>query len=164
MSSLAIGCSSYVNIPAQPGDLASHNPNMGSVQQVITEALDAVLKQNPIDNKFALLLPEETTAKTYAAVVSKLDKNASWPGNKSRNEISVIEVRKILIRGVEARVDIIQPIDPANPAIEQVVSAKLQWHPFKGWVTQRLHKWRLSLEDAMPLSAQDTRRAGDTLD
>lgn len=151
------GCSSYVNLPAQPGDMASHNPNDATVRDVVGEALSAVVKQYPFEGTFAILLPEKTTADTYEVITTKAGKNAVWPGNKSRNELPVLEVKRVQVRSQAARVDITRPVGTGLASgEEQVVTVDLKWNPFRGWVAQRVQPWRMSVDNAMRVSGEGT--------
>lgn len=150
------GCAAYVNIPAQLGDLAGHNPNDATVRMVLGEALRGVLLEHPFDGTFAILLPERTTSKTYDAVASKVSKLAVWPGSRDRTDLPLLEVKQILVRGQSARVDVIRQLDGTQPEPrEQLVTVDLHWHPLKGWLVQRLQGWRLSVQDALAVHADE---------
>lgn len=174
---LLTGCSVYVNIPAIEGDMAKHDPNSPDVRPVIVEALQAVATEANFKTQYAILLPEKTTARTYSAVVSRIGKQAVWPGNQSRGELPILEIRRIGIRAQDARVDIIRPLpgaqtqqadvnqpeqaaepdsdapykhpvpEPATPG--QVVTVSLNYHPMKGWVVQRIRAWKLPVETVL---------------
>ncbi|MAE62536.1 MAG: hypothetical protein CMJ49_14410, partial [Planctomycetaceae bacterium] len=51
------GCATYVNIPAQQGDFASHNPNDWTVRRVTAAALTHLLTNadagQPVDGPYA---------------------------------------------------------------------------------------------------------------
>ncbi len=155
---LASGCSTYINIPPQDGDLAQHSPNGATVRLVVSEALHAVVQQYPFDGSYAVLLPEDTTAQTYSEVVSRINDGAVWPGNKDRSDLPIIEVKNIRVRGQDARVDIVWPGEAdeehADPQ-PQAVTVSMHWHPFKGWVSQRVRVWRLPIEEALRLTLGD---------
>ncbi len=152
------GCANYVNIPAQRGDWAMHNPNGSTVKLVLGEALRAVLKKHPFESKFAILLPENTTAKTYGAVASTVSTEAVWPGNRGRSDLPILEVKQLLIRGQDARVNIIRPVNRQAPmgSQEQLATVDLTWHPLQGWLAQRVRDWRLPVEEALRISADAT--------
>ncbi len=154
-SALMSGCLGYVNIPPQKGDIAVHNPNMVTVRHVLAEALNQMVQAYPFEGRFAVLLPEDTTSDTYEQVVPKVSKKAVWPGNPERDEIPVLEVKRIRIRGQDAQVDIVRPLHGDQKDVSQVVTATLKWHPLQGWVTQRLRAWELSTDDAMRFTLED---------
>ena len=151
------GCMTYVNIPPQDGDLASHNPNHPAVCEVLGEALPAIVNAYPVEGQFAILLPDKTTAKTYGQVAEKTGENALWPGNHDRTEIPILDVRQIYIRGQQARVDVVRPVETADKTgtIDQVVTVELFWHPLQGWLPKRVRAWRLPVGDALRLSSND---------
>jgi len=147
---VGVGCTTYVNIPAQTGDLATHNPNDLTVRTILGEALSKVAKEYPFEGSFAILLPEQTTDTTYREVASMVGSQALWPGNPERSDLPTLEVKRIAIRRQEARVDIIRPTDHGQPDSRlQLITATLHWHPMKGWVVQRLRPWRISIEQAL---------------
>ncbi|NJL30392.1 MAG: hypothetical protein HC898_01480 [Phycisphaerales bacterium] len=65
-------------------------------------------------------------------------------------DMPVIEVRHVRIRSWLAQVDVIRPADPRNPAgLQQLVSVHLKYSWGLGWSVDRLHLWRIPLEDAL---------------
>ena len=154
---LLCGCTNYVNIPAQPGDVAGHNPNRHVVRVVLSESLQAVLKKHPFEGPFAILLPETTSTKTYDFVASKTSKQAVWPGNKTRSDLPILEVKQLRIRGQDASVDIVRAttahLESGSP--NQVVTVDLKWHPLQGWLTQRIRGWRLAVDDVLRTSRDE---------
>lgn len=77
MAALA-GCSTYVNIPPQTGDMAGNNPNVDGVVEVQTVALRAMVERTLITGPFKLILPAGTTAETYAAIDKELGGKAVY--------------------------------------------------------------------------------------
>ena len=147
---VSVGCTTYVNIPAQTGDLASHNPNDLTVRTVLGEAISNVVKTYPFEGSFAILLPEHTTDTTYREIASMVGSQALWPGDPTRSDLPTLEVRRVAIRRQEARVDIIRPTDHDQPESRlQLITVSLHWHPMKGWLVQRLTPWRISVEQAL---------------
>lgn len=155
------GCATYVNIPAQRGDFARHNPNDRVVQAVLVESLQAVAKTYPVEGSFALILPIDTSVKTYKAVAKKTGEQAVWPGNRDREDLPVLEVKQILIRRQDALVDIVRSFHPKtdqqnDQPLDQVMTVELQWHPLQGWLTQRVRPWNVTVEKAFWVSADET--------
>ena len=148
------GCVTYVNIPPQDGDIATHNPNDTVVREVLVESLRAIAKQYPFEGEFAILLPAETSSETYGKVATSTSENALWPGNKDRTDLPILDVRQIRIRGQQARVDVVRPLNSHDPVdlAEQVVTAELFWHPLQGWLIRRIRAWRLPVSDVLRLS------------
>lgn len=75
---------------------------------------------------------------------------ALWPGDPDRSDLPTLEVRRVAIRRQDARVDIIGPTNHGQPDSRlQLITASLHWHPMKGWGVQRLKPWRMSVEQAL---------------
>ena len=62
----------YINIPAQPGDIARHDPNLAKVGEVMTVAVQAAARERPIRGDFLVVLPEGTAEPTYQQVIRDL--------------------------------------------------------------------------------------------
>jgi len=152
---LSSGCIAYVNIPAQPGDFARHNPNDRAVRIVLTEAINAVNKKFPVEGKFAILLPQDTTTKTYHAVSKKSGKQAVWPGNTDRTDLPVLTIKQIRIRRQDAWVDIVRSTHNDGKQTDQLMTVEMKWHPLQGWLIQRLRVWGVKAEDALWKSEQE---------
>lgn len=154
---VASGCTTYVNIPGQLGDFARHNPNDLAVRAVLAESLTAIAEAYPVEDQFAILLPDTTTAETYHAVTKKTNKQAVWPGNKDRADLPILEVKQVRIRRQDAWVDIVRTLHSNSEQMEEmIVTVELKWHPLQGWLTQRVRPWNLTMENAFWVSADET--------
>lgn len=147
---LAAGCATYVNIPPHPGDLAAHDPNLETVQQVCRAALQAVLEDQPIEGPYQFVLPAGSSPVTYEKTAVALGHQARWKVEGTETDLPVLEVRQVRIRGWVAQADVIRPLNPQDPkGPQQMVTVDLQWDAGRGWYARRLYLWRLSVEQAL---------------
>ena len=145
-----IGCTTYVNIPPQPGDVAVHDDDDDTVREVITESLRTVIQQRSIQGPVAIKLPDgrirrhfiRTTMDTTGLIdVWPVDAQAPDDPDMTGNAIG-LEVRQIRIRGWSAGVDVLMRLDPQQlHTQDQLVTVDLQWHAMHGWVVDRTRFW-----------------------
>ncbi|MEX0746343.1 MAG: hypothetical protein WD118_12130 [Phycisphaeraceae bacterium] len=129
----------YVNIPAQRGGVALNNPNASNVRIVETLALDAVLRDRPLDGPVLINLPEGTEASTYAAVAAELDATVVTPHDEATEPASTLTVRAVRIRSSRGEVDVIRP---RGGQAQQLVTVHLSVSPLSGWSVDRVHAWQ----------------------
>lgn len=140
---------SYVNIPPQDNDVATHDPNHRVVVDVIAEAYRALLVERPMDERFQVILPEGTTPKTYGRLMERVDKLAMWSSDGSIKEMPVIEVSQVRIRGLSAEVDLIRPVRPDDRrAVPHIATIYMDRQPFGDWVARRVKHWQISAVEA----------------
>lgn len=145
------GCATYVNIPAQGGDVARHDPNLDTVQQVIGAAMAAVLADQPIDGPFQIILPRGTNTPIGENMARSLDPRASWNRGTQTPNMPALNARQVRVRGWYAQVDVIRTLSDNNP---QLITVDLKWNPVDGWLSQRLRLWRIPVEEALIQSAR----------
>lgn len=137
---LAFGCQTYVNIPKQDADTASHDPNGKTVRTVVTKALRYAIDEAGITEPVQIMLPANTEKLTYANVVENLGEQAVSPFEEDvPNLAGIVFAKGIRIRGTEGEVDIARPV---GDGVDQLVTVYLDWQPLKGWEAFRLHVWR----------------------
>lgn len=146
---IGTGCATYVNIPPQPGDVARHDPNDLSIVQAMGEALNAAVVDQPIQGRYAIVLPEGVSADSYKVVAARLGEAAVWPGDVERPDIPLVEVKEVRIRGLSAQVDIVRPTSPTVGAPGQVVTVYLQQNPVTGWHVEQVRIWRANVQDVL---------------
>lgn len=143
------GCTPWVNIPAQAGDAASHNPNTETVQEVTIVAVRAAIADSPVaESSFQLVLPEKTLPAIYELMTPKISANATWSADAPAAGSPVVEVRRISIRGDNAEVDVLRPIFGGTGA-SQVVTVDLSWDAITSWRADRVKVWRVRSDDAL---------------
>lgn len=158
------GCSTYVNIPPQTGDVAGNDPNVIDVVTVQAKALKAVIEDRPSTRmKYMFFLPPGSNTQSYAVVQEELGDLATH-GLKLPDASSIpvegdvvkpppAQVRQVMVRGWTAQIDIVRPSDPNVPGTPlQLVTAYLKWHFFDGWYVQRLHAWHIPVDSALQRS------------
>jgi hypothetical protein len=139
------GCAPYVNIPHQPGDLASHNPNNASVQRVTRIALDYTLMRYPPRDIYMVALPPGSNMETYRFVLKDLPDGGGIIGQGMGDE-PVYEVATVYIRGADAQVDIIPPaIGTGQPRLFTVYLD----YTWTGWRVERARQWNIPVEQAL---------------
>ncbi len=144
------GCGQYVNIPEDAGDVAANSPNLLNVRQTAVAAVQAVLEDRPLGRSYRLVLPVGTSDDTYAYAMRELGPDASWSDQSPPTDMPVIDVRHVRIRSWLAQVDVIRPVDPRQPSgMQQLMSVYLKFDWGRGWYVDRLHLWRIPLEDAL---------------
>lgn len=141
------GCSPWVNIPAQRGDLASHDPNTSTVHKAVTVALKHTLEQYPPAGAYAVIMPEGASTQTMAKLNAALPEGAGATADAT-GRIPVYRVASIRIRGWDGQVDI---IPPAGLRPKRLLSVYLD-HDLSGWYVRRTHLWNMPLERALQLA------------
>jgi hypothetical protein len=137
------GCARYINIPAQPGDIARHDPNLTKVGEVMTVAVQAAMRERPIRGEYVVVLPEGTAAPTYQQVIRDL------PGAKAAAEgesgkMPTAAVKRLLVRGPDAEVDVVRQADTT-----QLITVYLHKYAFGPWQSQRVRVWSVDPEQAL---------------
>lgn len=161
LAALALGgCATYVNIPAQRGDLASHNPDDWTVREVTAAALTYLLTDpessgTKVGGQYAIVLPKNSKNSTYKWVT----RNIPAGGDRISDEagrIPVYRIAQVQVRGLSGQVDIVQP-GPGDE--EQLVSVYMK-RDIDGWYGERDRLWRipvgLALRAARPPLPPDT--------
>jgi hypothetical protein len=150
--SMLAGCTTYSNVPAQPGDIARNDPNDAPVRQIMAAALEAVAADQPME-RLAIVLPAGTSPANYDWIVPQVSKGAMWSAEPLDPSIPVLEVRQVRLRTWRAQVDIIRPF-AADPSRQELVTVYLKTYGLGDWAVTNLRVWRGSLEDALRESAQ----------
>jgi len=148
IAALMPGCSSYVNIPEQPMDVASNDPNDLRVRYVVYRALEEVVADQPIAHRYAIALTSGTSIESYEWVVSRLGEQALWPGDSKRTEMPVLEVIQVRIRNTIAQVDIVRPkerqgMDPET----ELLTVELESDGIADWTVLNVHVWQADVEN-----------------
>jgi hypothetical protein len=141
------GCSSYVNIPAQPGDVARHDPNDLMIVNAMAEGLNAAVVDQHLQGRYGFILPEGVDEDGYRYVGERLGLQAVWPADASNGELPVLEVKEIRIRGSNGQLDVVRPVSSANRSFRQLVTVYLTQNPVTGWHASQVRVWRANAED-----------------
>ena len=161
----SFGCTTYVNIPPQANDVASHNPNQGSVLAVQRQALSAVVDYYKIDQPFTIS-PLPKTAPSFCLTMARnVNCNATVDRIAGAPEI---EIKRLHIRGWNAQVDIVHhgsqivesdlagtdlQGDQVSTELEnnsrQAITVSLQYQMFSGWRTKRVKVWLVDVDQAL---------------
>lgn len=136
---LFAGCTPYVNIPAQKGDLAFHSPNKQSVREIMVAAGRAAIADRPIEGTFYVTLPEGTSILTHEAVVSRISENAAYSKDGAPAEGAVLAIRQIRIRAAVGEVDILRPVAADR---SEFITVYMTYDPVAKWAVDRIRVWR----------------------
>ncbi|MCE9590606.1 MAG: hypothetical protein K8S99_08800 [Planctomycetes bacterium] len=149
------GCAPWVNIPAQTGDAASHDPNLETVQEVAVVAIKAAIADSPVaSDKFQVIMPKGTLPATYELITPKISPNAMWSTDAATSGLPTVEVRRLSIRGSDAEVDVLRPMEPGSP-VPQVLTVTLSWDAVSSWQADRVKVWRVRAGEAMRTTPSD---------
>jgi len=138
---------SYVNIPAEKGDLAFNNPNGRTVRAVVAAAVDGVIVQTPLDGPVALGLPPKAEVLTYESIADHVESNVvPFPeGEEAAAPTSAtLTVTQVRVRGHKGEVDAVRA-QAGGP--EQLVTVYTAWDAFGGWRVTRIRPWRMPVPD-----------------
>ncbi len=139
------GCSLYVNIPRQAGDVARHDPNMVAVGEAEEVALRYLMNDRPMKQPVQIVLPAETSPETYQAMMPQIGELATYNLDGEREDMPTLKVERVLIRHPLAELDVMRPAfidEPLGPT--EMVTVYMKWKPFSGWRVERLRVWRLN--------------------
>ncbi len=143
-----LGCQTYVNIPKQTGDAASHDPNGKTVREVLILAVHTALIDGDVKGPVQLMLPENTSSLTYAYIANALGDEVVVANEKSDQTAvaeGVVLAKGIRIRGHKAEVDIVRP---TGGGTDQLVTVYLNWKTIGGWNADMVRVWHgVSIED-----------------
>lgn len=156
-------CQTYVNIPAQTGDIASADANGTNVRNLLGEALRGLRPESLTPGKYQVILPAGSTPDTYQYIINASGDQFTWADQAdSGNVVDQLEIRSIRIRGLEAEVDIIRSSHPGDAqAPRQLVTVYLKRYLVGGWGTQRVRVWRMSVSDALLRAGQPDGQQSD---
>lgn len=146
------GCSPYVNIPGEPGSVATETTNDLGVREAIAESLKLVIRQDPPPTAdWALVLPEGTTDRNYDYMFDRV--GAGKRLADAADDAPVYEVLSIQVRGLDGQVDLVPPVELTHgTARVQTVYLK---HRLDQWYAQRARLWNIPVPDAMVLANPD---------
>ena len=149
------GCQTYVNIPAQTGDVASSNINGSNVRNMVGEALRGLRGEMLASGRYEVILPAGATPETYTAVLAIAGEPYTWADARdSTRVVDKLEVRAIRVRGWEGSVDIIRSTDPhTTDAPKQLVTVYLKDYIVGGWASRNIRVWRMNVADALLISS-----------
>jgi hypothetical protein len=136
------GCSgTYVNIPPEPGDVASQNPNSSRVRELVTKSLKMVISDAGLQGPIELQMPDATTKLTHAAIADAVPQVIAPDAEDGPEPEAQMQVTGVRIRGTNGEVDVRRPRS-AGSDVMQLVTAYSDWAPFSGWTVQRVRVWR----------------------
>ncbi len=153
------GCTGYASFPHIEGaPLASKNPNGPPTDELMIVALDWVLKRYPPREtgpvvagapRVAINLPYGVYRSTYERVASKLSVPAVPLTPQDRDTLPIYHVSRVWIRGGDAKVDILRPLQevgvaPGQPQAYQQITVFCSGH-MKPWHADRFQAWEIGM-------------------
>lgn len=138
---LLTGCSGmYVNIPHQPGDIASENPNNERVRDLVAKACTAVIEDNNLPGPVAIKMPDTTSRRTDKIIASRV-KGAISPAAQTKPQpATVLKVVGIRIRGSSGEVDMRAPTRGGSE-MAVLHSVEANYSAFTHWTVQTVNVW-----------------------
>lgn len=136
--------SPYVNIPSQPGDLATHSPDGRSVRDAVVPAVQAMLEREAAaggrGGPVRIEMPEGAGGVTSATVARLAGEPAVGEGEVSEQEaVATLAVVGVRIRGTGAEVDIRHRVR----GFSQLHTVYMKRTPVGGgWQIERVRAWR----------------------
>ncbi len=150
-SFVLLGCQgpSYVNIPAETGDVAFNSPNGRTVRAVVAAAIDEIVSQTPLQGPVALSLPTGAEALTYEAVAAVTGSNVipATPDDEGAGTTAQLRITQVRVRGHKGEVDAVRA---AVGGSEQLVTVYLSWDAFSRWGVDRIRPWRIPVDSNVP--------------
>jgi hypothetical protein len=141
------GCSPYVNIPEQPGDLATTSANDPNVRAVAAVALRRVVREQPAPTPdYAIALPPGAKPDTYQWVMRHLPGRAAAHPDPGPAELPIYTVAAVYIRGGQAQVDVIFPTATGERRLMSVWQAT---RLADGWYATRHRVWEVPVDQAL---------------
>ena len=145
---LAFGCQTYVNIPPQQNDTASHDSNGKTVRTVLAKAVRYAIDEAGIVDPVQVMLPANTEKITYAHILNTIGDQAVSPFDDEASDVAgIVFAKGVRIRGTQGEVDIARPV---GDGVDQLVTVYLDWQPLNGWEAFRVHVWRGVAVDETP--------------
>lgn len=151
---LISGCSLYVNIPEQSGDVARNDPNLKAVGKAQEAALHHLYQQRSFTQPVQIMLPEGTTPETYQAMMAQIGELATYNLDAARDDMPTLEVKRVLIRHPFAEIDVSRPAfanEPLGPT--ELVTVYMKWGPFTQWRIERVRVWQMTPSTPRNLSS-----------
>jgi len=173
-AAIATGCAGYTNWPGEPLT-ANSDPSARPNDAVIVSALRWTVNRYPVDDRYALNLPQGLDGPLYQLLVERVSPNAEpvLPGNQ---DLPTYHVKEIQVRGRTAEVLVLRPATelgrrPNGDYPLQPVTVGLRGD-FSGWRVTRAREWTAGIEsppalhvlgsDPQTPSAPPTRVAAET--
>ena len=148
----SVGCSTYVNIPAMPGDVAISNPDAQTVHDVIVPAMKLLMEDQKLTDKFQVVFPVKTTPAVAQKTVARISDLAVWQ-EAPDTSLPIYDIRQVRVRGMDAEVDVVRPVAVKQPdAGRQVATVFVHWSPFDGWRGVEIRVWRMSVDNALRIA------------
>ncbi len=141
------GCATWVNIPAQRGDMAVHNPNEGNVRDVMIAAITRAVTDDQTSGAYAVQLPSGTYDYAYRRVIASLPSGAVRLTPEAAG-LPIYRVKQVQIRGFSGQVDL---IPPPRGGSAQLLTVYLK-RDLSGWYAKRTHLWRMPVVNALRIS------------
>ena len=155
---LVAACVPYVNVPAQRGDMALHQPTYDTVTHIAAAAISAVVADRPQTGRYIVQLPQGVNTGQYDVVIASLGENAVALPKADDMSLPLLDARRVRVRGWHAQVDVVRPMEAANPhGQKQLVTVDLKRDIIEGWHVTHIRPWHLDVEEALRVAAEAER-------
>lgn len=153
------GCVSWASYPAQPGEAAVKNPNDPAIVDVMTVAMEWVVRKYPpgpedaATPRLAINLPPGMIPRVYESVARRVGHGAV-PLSRAHPDLPVYHVSQLRIRGDEAAVDILRPatelgMGPDGQPVYQEIRVNLRGG-VRPWEVTSHREWTPGSVSRMP--------------
>ncbi len=143
------GCSTYINVPAMPGDVAVNDPNDETVIKVIVASIPYAVQDQGYSKTYQVQFPVGTRGIVAYDALTPIDDKALWR-NPINPELPVYQAAQVRVRSWVAEVDVIRPVNPDQLNLgNQLVTVFLKWDAVSGWTPKRLRVWTTTVETAL---------------
>lgn len=157
--SLLGGCVSWASYPAAPGEAAVKNPNDPALIDVMTTAMEWVVRKYPpgpeqqAGARLAVNLPPGIRPRLYEALARDVGHGAV-PLTRERTDLPIYHIAQVRIRGDEAAVDILRPLielgaAPSGEPVYQEVRVNLRGG-VRPWTVTSHREWTPGTVSRMP--------------
>jgi hypothetical protein len=148
-ATLLTGCSTYINVPALPGDVAVNDPNDETVIKVIVAAIPYAVQDQGYKGTYQVQFPVGTKSIVAYDALNPIDDKALWR-NPVNPELPVYQAAQVRVRSWVAEVDVVRPVNPNQLNLgTQLVTVFLKWDAVTGWTGKRLRVWTITVDDAL---------------
>jgi hypothetical protein len=138
-------CSPYINIPAQSGDVASHNPNNPTARKVYVAAITYLAHLNDQYAAYSFALPAGADHYTYRWVIQQLPAGADPAYTTGGTFTPLYAVATLYVRGSDAQTDIIITDTDRQRRLVSIYCTL----GVDGWYAVRQRAWQVPVDDAL---------------
>lgn len=144
------GCVVNATYPPRAGESATSNVNIAPSPSAMEQGLRSALERHPVEGPFVLNLPrgmEQRVAERIAGAVAP--ERAVLPDEAmlGGTDLPVVHVSRVWIRGDQAEVDVLLPIE----GVWQAVTVRMRGGTARGYRVEGVREWPPGMIEAPEL-------------